>query len=255
MTLPSSPPPAASSRVPETYGLAAAAHAHGLDQGAAAGAHAPRDGAGRLPPDGAEPRGDVRSGRDPRRPQRRLRARRGRARHLGRRGSGKLCETDRRSRSVTPATSRCDESIARAANSVTSPRLRGEVDVRSASGEGDSRRVRSSRRFPLTPTLSPLAGRGSERSCAPNLNREASCRDDACRPGLPRTRRHAARIPHDRPAAGRRADHRDAARRARLRRSVGRVSREACRRDRRRRVRLFARRLRPVVALACCRVR
>jgi XRE family transcriptional regulator, aerobic/anaerobic benzoate catabolism transcriptional regulator len=62
---------------PETYGL------HGLDQGAAGGAHAPRDGAGRLPPDGAEPRGDGGPDGDPRRAQRRLRARRSRARHLG----------------------------------------------------------------------------------------------------------------------------------------------------------------------------
>src|SRR5207248_1276525 len=42
----------------------------------------------------------------------------------------------------------------------TSPRLRGEVDARSASGEGDSPRAHSSR-IPLTPTLSPQAGRGS----------------------------------------------------------------------------------------------
>ena len=39
---------------------AAAAHAHGLGQGAARGAHEPRDGAGRFPADGAEPRSDGR---------------------------------------------------------------------------------------------------------------------------------------------------------------------------------------------------
>ena len=51
------------------------------------------------------------------------------------------------------------------------------------------------------------------------------------------------------------ADHRDAARRARLRRPVGRFSGQARGRDRRRRVRLFARGLRPVVAGRRCRGR
>ena len=73
--------------------------------------------------------------------------------------------------------------------------------------------------------------------------------DAARRPGLSRSRRHAARIPHDRSASGSAADPRAAARRARLRRRVGQLSAGACGRDRRRRVRLFARRLRQLLAV------
>ena len=65
----------------------------------------------------------------------------------------------------------------------------------------------------------------------------------------------AARIPHDRAAAGCGADDRDAARGARLGHHLGRFSRQARRRDRRGRVRLFARRLRPVVDPRRCRAR
>src|SRR5262249_51500568 len=71
---------------------AAAAHAHDLDQGEAGRAHAPRDGARRFPPDGAEPRGDGGPCRDPRCAQRRLRARRSRARYVRRRPAGNLRE-------------------------------------------------------------------------------------------------------------------------------------------------------------------
>ncbi len=46
-----------------------------------------------------------------------------------------------------------------AAGSVTSPRVRGEVGAHSAPGEGDSQRVEFEE-SPLTPTLSPQAGRG-----------------------------------------------------------------------------------------------
>ena len=63
------------------------------------------------------------------------------------------------------------------------------------------------------------------------------------------------RIPHDRPAAGCGADARSAARRPRLRRAVERLSRPAARSDRLRRVRLFARRLWPIVAGQDCRAR
>jgi len=52
-----------------------------------------------------------------------------------------------------------DGTFVAAAGSVTSPRLRGEVDARSASGEGDYRK-NASVESPLTPTLSPQAGRG-----------------------------------------------------------------------------------------------
>ena len=59
--------------------------------------------------------------------------------------------------------------------------------------------------------------------------------------------RHATpRIPHDRAAAGRGADAGAAARGPRLRRAVGRFSRQAAGGDRLRRVRLFARRLRQI---------
>ncbi len=60
---------------PRDLCAAASPHPHGLDQGAARRAHAPRDGAGRLPPDGAEPRGHGRPGRHSRCARRRLRAR------------------------------------------------------------------------------------------------------------------------------------------------------------------------------------
>ena len=65
---------------------AAAPHPHGLDQGAAGRSHEPGDGAGRFPPDGAEPPGHGRSGRDPRGAPRRLRGRGGRGRYVGRNG-------------------------------------------------------------------------------------------------------------------------------------------------------------------------
>ena len=52
-----------------------APHPHGLDQGTPRRAHAPRDGAGGLPPHGAEPRGHGRPGRHPGRAPRRLCAR------------------------------------------------------------------------------------------------------------------------------------------------------------------------------------
>ncbi len=69
---------------------------------------------------------------------------------------------------------------------------------------------------------------------------------DARRHRLSRSCAAAARIPHDRAAAGRGADHRHAARRPRQRRPVGLVSRPNRRGDRRRRLRLFARRLRQI---------
>ena len=82
---------------PETYALLLRRTPHDLDQGAAGRSHEPGDGAGRFPPDGAEPRsqfqrGDGRSGRDPRSAPRRLRPRRGRGRHVGRRRGAKLCQ-------------------------------------------------------------------------------------------------------------------------------------------------------------------
>src|SRR5688572_1199128 len=61
-----------------------AAHAYGLGAGETAGAYEPRDGAGRFPPDGGEPRSHGRSRRHPGSAARGLRAGRGRARYLGR---------------------------------------------------------------------------------------------------------------------------------------------------------------------------
>jgi hypothetical protein len=61
--------------------------------------------------------------------------------------------------------------VVRGRRSATSPRLRGEVDARSAAGEGalqQTRRCSDSRRGPLIPTFSPQAGRRSERQCVPN---------------------------------------------------------------------------------------
>ena len=65
---------------------------------------------------------------------------------------------------------------------------------------------------------------------------------------LPLHRAALARIPLRRPEAGRCADAGAAARRSRLRRPVGRFPRKADAGDRLRRLRLFARRLRSVVA-------
>src|SRR6266700_6481194 len=56
----------------------------------------------------------------------------------------------------------------------TSPRLRGEVDRRSRSGEADSPHPRSSMQ-PLTPTLSPLAGRASAAPVLQQINTNSSC--------------------------------------------------------------------------------
>ena len=59
---------------------------------------------------------------------------------------------------------------------LTPPRVRGEVGARSAPGEGDSPSTRS-RRFPLTPTLSPQAGRG-RRESVPSPPKNICCVGD-----------------------------------------------------------------------------
>src|ERR1700693_4408631 len=64
-----------------------------MDQDATRGTHAPRDGTGRFPSDGAEPRSHGRSGCDLGCAPRRLRAGGGGARHLRRYGRAELFET------------------------------------------------------------------------------------------------------------------------------------------------------------------
>src|SRR5713226_3727472 len=63
----------------------------------------------------------------------------------------------------------------------TSPRLRGEVDARSASGEGDSRRTEFVEN-PPHPTLSPHAGRGSPRPAGSSL--QSPLRQDRLQPAV-----------------------------------------------------------------------